>query len=56
MGDRLAGKVAIVTGGGSGIGQASCVKFASEGAKVAVNDINVAGIEETLAKVKAIGG
>ena len=56
MGDRLAGKVALVTGGGSGIGQASAVRFAREGAKVAVNDINVAGVEETLAKIKEAGG
>jgi NAD(P)-dependent dehydrogenase (short-subunit alcohol dehydrogenase family) len=38
---RLAGKVAVITGGGSGIGLATVMKFASEGAKVVVADFNV---------------
>jgi len=49
---RLKDKVAIVTGAGSGIGEATAVKFAQEGAKVAVCDINVAACEKV---VKAIG-
>jgi len=43
---RLTGKVAIVTGGGSGIGRATAQLFAAEGAKVAVADINQASATE----------
>jgi len=38
---RLEGKVAAVTGGGSGIGEATCIRLAEDGAKVAVLDINL---------------
>lgn len=37
---RLQKKVAIVTGGGSGIGKAICIRFAEQGCKVVVTDIN----------------
>ncbi len=40
-GDRLAGKVALVTGGASGIGQAACALFAAQGASVVVADLRV---------------
>jgi 3-oxoacyl-[acyl-carrier protein] reductase len=54
---RLANKVAIVTGGSSGIGRAAAILFAREGAKIAVAaDMNVVGGEETAAKIKAAGG
>jgi 3-oxoacyl-[acyl-carrier protein] reductase len=53
---RLQGKVSIITGGGQGIGRATSVKFAKEGAKVAVCDINMTAVAETLAEIRSIGG
>jgi NAD(P)-dependent dehydrogenase (short-subunit alcohol dehydrogenase family) len=51
----MEGKVALVTGGGSGIGRATCLRFAEEGAAVAVADQNEAGGAETVEKVEALG-
>src|SRR3954468_19667419 len=45
---KLNGKTAIVTGGGSGIGRAAALRFAKEGAKVVVADIDSANGEETV--------
>jgi 3-oxoacyl-[acyl-carrier protein] reductase len=42
---RLADKVSIITGAGQGIGRATALKFAAEGAKVAVCDINGAAFD-----------
>ncbi len=56
MGERLKDKVAIVTGGAAGIGQATSILFASEGAKVAVADIDEAAGAETVAEINARGG
>ena len=55
MGTRLQGKVAIVTGAGSGIGRASAKLFAAEGAKVLASDVSDA-VEETAQAIKAAGG
>lgn len=52
----LSGKVALITGSGSGIGQHMAVAFAAEGATVAVNDISAKGIEETLRMIGTGGG
>src|ERR1700735_298761 len=57
MSARLAGKVAIVTGSGSGIGQAIAIRFASEGATVVVDYRNNIGqAQETASKAEAAGG
>ncbi|MGQ0634562.1 MAG: SDR family NAD(P)-dependent oxidoreductase [Planctomycetaceae bacterium] len=52
----LAGKVALVTGSGRGIGRAIALKLAQEGARVVVNDLDVAPAEETLSAIKGQGG
>ena len=53
---RFEGRVALVTGGASGIGRATCVRLASEGAKIAVVDRIRDGAEETVGIVRAAGG
>ncbi len=56
MAGLVTGKVAIVTGGGSGIGRASALAFAREGAKVVVADVVVEGGEETVRLIQHNGG
>jgi meso-butanediol dehydrogenase/(S,S)-butanediol dehydrogenase/diacetyl reductase len=53
---RFDGKVALVTGAASGIGRATVLRLASEGARVFGHDVNGAGLEETAALVTAGGG
>jgi NAD(P)-dependent dehydrogenase (short-subunit alcohol dehydrogenase family) len=56
MAENMAGKVALVTGGSSGIGRATALAFASEGARVVVADVAVEGGEETVRSIEAAGG
>src|SRR4051794_20522353 len=53
---RLAGKVALITGAGSGIGRESALLFAREGARIVIADVNAAAGEESAAEVRAAGG
>ncbi|MGE4429717.1 MAG: SDR family NAD(P)-dependent oxidoreductase [Sphingobium sp.] len=53
---RLKDKVAMVTGGGSGIGKASCIKLAEEGARVCVSDLRVDAAEVVAEEIRAAGG
>lgn len=55
-GGRLAGKRAFVSGAGGGIGAATALKFAAEGARVAAADIAPEGLEATVAAIEATGG
>jgi len=55
MSKSMEQKVALVTGAGSGIGRAIAYHFANEGARVVVSDIDVAGGEETVTKIRARG-
>jgi NAD(P)-dependent dehydrogenase (short-subunit alcohol dehydrogenase family) len=52
MCNRFTGKVAIVTGAASGIGQETAIRFACEGAKLSICDVNMEGLEQTRQKIE----
>ena len=56
MSERLAKKVCVITGAGSGIGRASALLFAREGGCVVVADVDKAGADETVRQIKSEGG
>jgi glucose 1-dehydrogenase len=53
---RFTDKVCLVTGGGSGIGQAACLRFGQEGGRVAVVDLNQTHAQDTVEKISSAGG
>lgn len=53
---RLQNKTAVITGGGGGIGGATCHRFAQDGAKVAVLDLNLDAAEKIAGDIRAAGG
>jgi len=53
---RFDGKVAFITGGASGMGRATCIRFAAEGARVFAIDVDGAGLEQTALTIKEGGG
>jgi NAD(P)-dependent dehydrogenase (short-subunit alcohol dehydrogenase family) len=56
QGFRLDGKVAVVTGGGSGIGQAIALKFAAHGAAIRIVDVNEPAAAKTCQRIASTGG
>jgi len=53
---RLTGKIGIVTAAASGMGRAGALRFAREGAQVAVVDVDAAGVQRVVSEITAAGG
>ncbi len=56
MSSRHEGKVAFITGGGSGIGRETSLRLASEGARMVITDVNLTAAEETVSMIEQAGG
>ncbi len=56
MGNRLDGKVCVITGAAQGIGQGCALEMAAQGGRIVVSDRNVAGGEETVRQIVKLGG
>ena len=56
MSDLMTGKVVVITGGASGIGRATALAFARQGAKVVIGDVDVKGAQETIEAIRSNGG
>lgn len=52
---RLEGKVALITGAGSGIGEATALRFSEEGARVVINDVDIENANRVAGEIKANG-
>ncbi|MEM3563948.1 MAG: SDR family NAD(P)-dependent oxidoreductase, partial [Candidatus Jordarchaeaceae archaeon] len=52
---RLDGRIALITGSGSGIGRAISLRYAREGADIVVNDVNLEGANETAKMIEKLG-
>jgi NAD(P)-dependent dehydrogenase (short-subunit alcohol dehydrogenase family) len=54
--EPMTGKAVVITGGASGIGRATALAFAREGASVVIGDIDIAGAENTVTTIRGMGG